>query len=55
VELAAADIDRVDALRSAFEQNLHKAAGGRTDVEADMPFRIEAEVRERGCELEPAP
>ena len=47
VQLPAADIDRVDLGRAAFEQHLREAAGRGADIEADAAFRIEAEMVER--------
>ncbi len=55
MQLAASDVDGVDAPGAALEQHLREAAGRRADVEADAPARIETEMVERGRELLPAP
>ena len=54
MQLAAPDIDRIDAPRAAREQHVGEAAGRSADIEADAPRRIEAEMIERGGELQPA-
>src|SRR6185437_14504550 len=47
MQLVAADIDRIDALRAALEQDFGKAAGRRADVEANAVLNVEAEAIER--------
>ena len=54
VQLAAPDIDRIDAPGAALEQHLRKAAGRGADIEADAAFRVEAEMIERGGKLHAA-
>ena len=54
VQLPAADIDRVDAPGAALQQHLREAAGRGADIEADHAARIEAEMIERGHELQAA-
>src|SRR5712691_2227625 len=54
MQLAATDVDRVDAPGSAGEQDLREAAGRGADVETDAARRIEPEMLERGRELDAA-
>src|SRR5262249_6988533 len=54
VELAVADVDRVDAGGAALEQTVRESAGRRPDVEADPPRRIDPEAVEGGGELHAA-
>ena len=43
VQLAATDIDRIDASRATVQQHLRKSAGRGADIEADATLRIEVE------------
>ena len=52
MQLAAADVDRVDALRSALKQNLREAAGRGADVQADFAGGIDAKMFERALQFE---
>ena len=54
MQLAAPDIDGIDAPRAAREQHLGEAAGRGADIEADAARRIDAEMVERGRELHAA-
>ena len=54
MQLVTPDVDRVDAAGAACEQHLREAAGGRADVEADAAGRFDAEMIERGRELDAA-
>ena len=54
MQLIAADVDRVDALRAAQNQNFGEAAGRGADVEADAPGHVEMKMIERGCKLDAA-
>ena len=54
-ELAAPDVDRVDASRPALEQDVGEPAGRRADVEAHAIRRVDPERVERRRELVPAP
>ena len=45
VELAVADIDRVDLRRAAQQQHLREAAGGGPDIEADQALRVDVRRR----------
>ena len=51
VKLPAPDIDRIDAAGAARDQHVGKAAGRGADIKADVAFRIEAEMIERGGQL----
>ncbi len=53
--MPVADIYRVNKPRTSIEQDLGKAAGRCTNVEANAAFRVEPEVVESGCEFQPAP
>ena len=44
MQLAAADIDRIDAPRAALEQHFGEAAGRGADIEADAAGDIDAET-----------
>ena len=54
VQLAGADVDRVDPLGAAREQHLGEAAGRCADVEADAAGDVETEMIERGGKLDAA-
>ena len=54
-ELAATDVERVDAARAALQQDVGEPAGRRADVEADEPGRVDRERVEGRRELVPAP
>ena len=54
VELAAADIDRIDFGRSAGDQHVGEAAGRGADIERYRTLRVEAEGIERRRELSSA-
>ena len=54
VELAAADVHRVDAHRAPREQGLREAARGRADVDRDAAGGVDAEGIERALELQRA-
>ena len=50
-ELAAPDVEGVDAARAALQQDVGEAAGRRADVEADAARRVDLERIERGGQL----
>jgi hypothetical protein len=54
VQLALADIDRVNLGRAAREQDVGEAAGGRADIETDEASGIDAEAIEPLDEFESA-
>ena len=54
IELAGADIDRMDAHGSGLEQNVGESAGGGADIEAGPAGDIDGEVAERAGQLEAA-
>lgn len=54
MQLAAPNIDRVDAPRAAREQDLGEASRGGADIEADAACRIKAGMIECGLKLEGA-
>ena len=54
MQLVAADVDRVNALRSARKQHLRKAAGRGADIETDAAGDIERKMIECGGELDSA-
>src|SRR5580698_1198314 len=54
MQLIAADVDRVDALRAAQSQNFGEAAGRGANVEANAPGHVEMKMIERGCKLDAA-
>src|SRR6185312_2673807 len=55
MQLSMADIYRVNKPRTSIDQDLGKAAGRRTHVEANAAFRVEPEVVECGSEFQSAP
>ena len=52
--MSAANIDGVDEARAIGEQDFGKAAGGGTDIDADMIFDIDRILLERATELDAA-
>ena len=54
VQLAGADVDRVDPLGAAREQHLGEAAGRGAGVEANAAGDVETEMIERGGKLDAA-
>lgn len=54
MQLVAADIDGIDVPSTGSQQHVGEAAGGRADIEADEPGRVEAERVQRGLQLQPA-
>ncbi len=50
-QLAAADIEGVDAGGAALQQDVGEAAGRGADIERDQPPRIDLERVERGRQL----
>src|SRR5262252_10580292 len=54
MQLIATDIDRVDASRAAFDQDLGEAAGRGADVEAHLAGDVECQTVERMRELDAA-
>ena len=54
-QLAATDVERVDAGRAALQQDVGEAAGGGADVEADEAGRVDPEGVQRGGQLVAAP
>ncbi len=55
MKLLAPHIDGVDMGRAALEQDIREPAGGRADVEADPPRRLEPEGVEGSLQLQSAP
>ena len=51
VELVGADVDGVDMLGVALEEEVGEAASGGTDVSNDFVCGVDVEGRERGLEL----
>ena len=54
MKLAAPDIDGINALGAAQNQNLGKAAGRSADIDADAIRDIELKMIERRRQLDPA-
>ena len=54
-ELSAAHVESVDPARTALQQDVREAAGGRTDVETDEPRRVDLEGVQGRRELVAAP
>ena len=54
MQLGAADIDGVNEPRAARDEHLGESAGRRANVKADPLARVEAEMIERGRELDAA-
>ena len=54
VELAVADVDRLDSRRAALQQAIGESAGGRAHVQADAPAHVDLEMIQRRGQLEPA-
>src|SRR5579863_5170818 len=54
MQLTAADIDRIDALCAALEENLGEATRRGADIETDPVGDVDAKMVERGHELDAA-
>src|SRR6266436_3337205 len=55
MKLAGADIDRIDAARTAGKEHLRKSAGRGADIETDAIRDGDAETGERAIKLDAAP